>query len=88
MGWFKNLTSKKADWWFGENSLYDQLTPDNFNISLPGGVGIGFEKESVSDIVNVTNTNTQTGFDIQEFINDPMVRQYGPYVLAYLILKR
>lgn len=88
MRWLKNLTSKKADWWFGENSLYNQLTPDNFNISLPGGVGIAFEKESVSDIVTNNVTNTQTGFDIQEFLNNPMVRKYGPYVLAYYILKR
>jgi hypothetical protein len=86
MGWLDRF--KKADFWFGENSLYDQIMPDNMNVTLPGGVGFGVEKKSVGDTVINNVSSTQTGFDIQEFINDPMVKKYAPYVAAYLILKR
>ena len=77
------MFGKSANWWFGKNSLFKQIMPNEQKISV-GGFTLGTVMKSPDNITNIENS----GFDLDAFLDDPRVKKYMPYVLAYLILKR
>ena len=87
------LFNKSASWWFGKNSVFAQIMPNEQSVSI-GGMTLSTKQDSADNITNITNEGSSSslpdiaGFNINEFINDPNVRKYGPYILAYIFLRR
>ena len=89
MNWLSKISGKSSEWWFGDNSIYGQLMPNEQSISV-GGVELTTKRKSTSYTVNVINENNgvQIPDGLKEFFEREDVKKYLPYVLAYIIIRR
>lgn len=77
MGWFKKLGN--ANWWFGDNSFYAQLTPEQFAVTDPR-TGATLSWGNVADVSQTIVGKT----DQAKLLNYALIG-YGGYLLLKAI---
>lgn len=87
MNWFRKLGSRSSEWWFGDNSLWNKLAPNEQTLSV-GGVSLGTVRKSPDNNNTTIIEGMQIPQGLKDFFNNPDVKKALPYLIGFAIIRR